>query len=402
MTLPVGVTTATVTAGTPVTHTGATVSQTVTITPSVLLVHIASGIPLVDMVEELPTTNGQVSFLLPYTDQDGFQDENAQIYKNWHYTVTIQYQSAESAQSPRTKVFQLPTGTPVVDLDLLPSGTPIAPGIAVEPAWYPYVDNLAESAEAAQQAAQEAAASIVSAKESAEASANAAAVSEVAASLSATTATDAAASASASATAASGSATAAAGSATAASSSASAAAGSATTASTGATTATTKAAEAVAAANGFSIGTVNTGTPGSAAAATITGVAPDRRLNLDLPKGDTGPTGLPGDMSPVVGPANITGTVTLVEADIPSTRLRTLTGNVTFVLPTPSATRSGTITMVFTQDATGSRTITWPASVKWPDGIAQQPATAANSVSVIHLLWTGTQWLGLLGGKSFA
>jgi hypothetical protein len=117
-----------------------------------------------------------------------------------------------------------------------------------------------------------------------------------------------------------------------------------------------------------------------------------------------GPQGAPGDMSLVVGPANISGTVTLVEADLPSTRLRTLTGNVTFVLPTPVATpaRSGTITLVLTQDATGNRTITWPSSVKWPDGIAQQPAAAANSVSVIHLLWTGAQWLGMSGGKSFA
>lgn len=117
-----------------------------------------------------------------------------------------------------------------------------------------------------------------------------------------------------------------------------------------------------------------------------------------------GPQGAVGDMSLVVGPGNITGTVTLTEADLPSTRLRTLTGNVTFVLPTPAATpsRSGTITLVLTQDATGGRTITWPASVKWPDGIAQQPATAANSVSMIHLLWTGAQWFGLVGGKSFA
>lgn len=116
-----------------------------------------------------------------------------------------------------------------------------------------------------------------------------------------------------------------------------------------------------------------------------------------------GPQGAAGDMS-LVASGNITGTVTLTEAMLPSTRLNTLTGNVTFVLPTPVATpsRSGTITLVLTQDATGNRTVTWPASVKWPDGIAQQPAVAANSVSVIHLLWTGAAWYGLLGGKSFA
>jgi hypothetical protein len=115
-----------------------------------------------------------------------------------------------------------------------------------------------------------------------------------------------------------------------------------------------------------------------------------------------GPQGVAGDQAPVVGPANISGTVTLVSSDLPSTRLRTLTGNVTFVLPTPSSNTSGTVTLVLTQDATGGRTITWPASVKWPDGIAQQPAAGANTLSVIHLLWTGANWLGMLGGKSFA
>jgi hypothetical protein len=81
-----------------------------------------------------------------------------------------------------------------------------------------------------------------------------------------------------------------------------------------------------------------------------------------------------------------------------------LSANVTsMALPTsPIALQSGTVTLVLTQDATGGRTITWPVGVKWTDGIPQQPATGANTVSVFHLLWTGTQWLGMLGGKSFA
>lgn len=117
-----------------------------------------------------------------------------------------------------------------------------------------------------------------------------------------------------------------------------------------------------------------------------------------------GPQGNPGDMVAVAGPASVTGTVNITEAMLPSTRIWTMTGNVTITLDTPVATpaKSATVTLVLTQDATGNRTITWPASVKWPDGIAQQPAAAANSVSVIHLLWTGAQWLGLVGGKSFA
>lgn len=117
-----------------------------------------------------------------------------------------------------------------------------------------------------------------------------------------------------------------------------------------------------------------------------------------------GPQGAPGDMGLVAGPANVSGTVNMSESMLPSTRIWTLTSNVTLTLPTPVATpaRSGTISLVLIQDATGNRTVTWPASVKWPDGIAQQPATAASSVSMIHLMWTGTQWFGLVGGKSFA
>jgi len=60
------------------------------------------------------------------------------------------------------------------------------------------------------------------------------------------------------------------------------------------------------------------------------------------------------------------------------------------------------VSLVIRQDATGGRTITWPAAVKWSDAIPQQPASAANSKSVIHLMWDGADWLGLLGGKSFA
>lgn len=117
-----------------------------------------------------------------------------------------------------------------------------------------------------------------------------------------------------------------------------------------------------------------------------------------------GEKGDPGDLVTSFSGGNTTGTVTLTTSHLPSTRLYTLTGNTTLVLPTPAADKSGTITLVLKQDATGGRTITWPANtiLKWPDGISQQPAAGANTTSVIHLLWTGVEWHGLLGGKSFA
>lgn len=167
------------------------------------------------------------------------------------------------------------------------------------------------------------------------------------------------------------------------------------------------------------------------ASATITGEYPNQKLNLVIPrghrgeKGDKGDQGIQGiqgiqgpqgiqgvqgakgdsgDMVDVAGPAPVTGTINITEAMLPSTRIWNLTGNVTITLPTPSATKSATITLVLKQDATGGRTVTWPTSptLKWTEGIVQAPAAAANSTSVIHLLWTGTEWLGLLGGKSFA
>lgn len=121
-------------------------------------------------------------------------------------------------------------------------------------------------------------------------------------------------------------------------------------------------------------------------------------------QGIQGVQGNPGDMTAVAGPATVSGTINITSGMLPSTRLWNMTTNLVITLPTPGATLSGTITLVLTQDATGGRTITWPSSatLTWPDGISQQPATAALSTSVIHLLWTGTTWMGMLGGKSFA
>lgn len=115
-----------------------------------------------------------------------------------------------------------------------------------------------------------------------------------------------------------------------------------------------------------------------------------------------GPRGEPGDLVMVTSGLSWTGAVAL--DFYPQTYRATLTGNVTsLTLPTsPLAVQSGTITLVLTQDATGGRTIAWPAGVKWPDGIVQQPAAAANSMSVVNLLWDGFNWLGMMGGKSFA
>lgn len=108
--------------------------------------------------------------------------------------------------------------------------------------------------------------------------------------------------------------------------------------------------------------------------------------------------GLDGDMTPA-GPLT---TWTLPVSALPSTLTANLTSNQTLVLPTPPADRSGTISLVIRQDATGGRTITWPSSVKWSYGVAPVLTATAGGMDLVHLFWTGTQWLGLVGGQSFA
>ena len=61
----------------------------------------------------------------------------------------------------------------------------------------------------------------------------------------------------------------------------------------------------------------------------------------------------------------------------------TFTANVT-VAPTLSNPNDGqTINWFITQDATGSRTMTWPASFKWPGGTVGVLSTAVNAVDLL-------------------
>lgn|SRR5574337_930 len=69
----------------------------------------------------------------------------------------------------------------------------------------------------------------------------------------------------------------------------------------------------------------------------------------------------------------------------------------------PTAGHAQTLMIRITQDATGSRTITWPASFKWAGGTVGVVSTAANSVDVLALTTfdQGTTWNVTLA-KAFA
>lgn len=81
----------------------------------------------------------------------------------------------------------------------------------------------------------------------------------------------------------------------------------------------------------------------------------------------------------------------------------TFTANVT-TAPTLSNPQDGqTINWFITQDATGSRTMTWPTSFKWPGGTAGVLSTAANAVDLVTATYrsaTGFWYASLL--KAFS
>lgn len=77
----------------------------------------------------------------------------------------------------------------------------------------------------------------------------------------------------------------------------------------------------------------------------------------------------------------------------------TLTGNVTFTFPTATAGRQ--FTLLLKQDATGSRTITWPTNVRWAGGTAPTITSTANRTDVISFVAEGAYWLGFVGGLDY-
>lgn len=78
-----------------------------------------------------------------------------------------------------------------------------------------------------------------------------------------------------------------------------------------------------------------------------------------------------------------------------------LTDNVTFTISNPPVSgKVGSLTLELQQDATGSRTVTWPASVKFAGSTAPTLSTGANELDVF-VLYTrtagATYHLGVVG-----
>ena len=94
-----------------------------------------------------------------------------------------------------------------------------------------------------------------------------------------------------------------------------------------------------------------------------------------------------------------TSTITLDLAN-GSVQIITLGGNITYTFPTPVAGKS--LTLIQKQDGTGSRTVTWPASVKWPAGTAPTiTSTASKADKFIFTAIDSSSWLGSVAGQNY-
>lgn len=94
-----------------------------------------------------------------------------------------------------------------------------------------------------------------------------------------------------------------------------------------------------------------------------------------------------------------TGTAYTISLANGTVQILTLTGTCTFTFPTATAGKSFMI--LLKQDGTGGRTVTWPASVKWPSSVAPTITATANRLDKYVFTADGTNWYGSLGGLNY-
>jgi hypothetical protein len=104
------------------------------------------------------------------------------------------------------------------------------------------------------------------------------------------------------------------------------------------------------------------------------------------------------DYSEKVNALGNTGTAATINLANGNFVTATLTGNCTFTFTTSIGTGSQSFSLFLTNDATPSRTITWPASVRWPGGSVPVRTETANKTDVYSFFTfdNGTTWYGTL------
>lgn len=100
-----------------------------------------------------------------------------------------------------------------------------------------------------------------------------------------------------------------------------------------------------------------------------------------------------------------TGSTETIDLENGNVHTCTLDANCTFTFSNPTASGdSCSFTLILTQDGTGSRAVTWPASVDWPGGTPPILSTTASARDklIFETRDGGTTWEGNLVGKGYA
>ncbi|HVW22977.1 MAG TPA: hypothetical protein VHB51_00615 [Candidatus Saccharimonadales bacterium] len=109
---------------------------------------------------------------------------------------------------------------------------------------------------------------------------------------------------------------------------------------------------------------------------------------------------VPGTIENVNTVASSGGAQTIPDVTVDTVSYITLTANCTLTFPTAAAGKSFTIILV--QDATGSRTVSWPGTVKWAGNVAPVLSTGAGKTDVFSFMCAdGTNWLGFIAGQTY-
>jgi len=93
-----------------------------------------------------------------------------------------------------------------------------------------------------------------------------------------------------------------------------------------------------------------------------------------------------------------TGTAITVDLANGTVQNLTLTGNATITMPTAVAGKSFII--ILSQDATGSRTVTW-STVSWPGATAPTVTSTASKRDIYSFFSNGTSWFGTTIGQNY-
>jgi hypothetical protein len=94
-----------------------------------------------------------------------------------------------------------------------------------------------------------------------------------------------------------------------------------------------------------------------------------------------------------------TGTAYTIDLTTGTLQILTLTGNCTFTFPTANVGQS--FTLFLQQDATGSRSVTWPSSVKWPSSTPPTITSTASKGDKFVFTADGSYWWGSNAGQNY-